>query len=113
MKKLMTAAVLVLFSAPAAFAANGTWTGKIGDSMCGLTHKAMIDHSGGKITTDAQCTDACIKGGAKYVFTSGGKVYMIANQDNPGLAKYAGENVKVMGKKDGDTITISKISKAS
>ena len=66
---------LLLF-AGTGFAAQ-TWTGKISDSMCGLTHKGMIEHSGGKITTDAQCTEACVKGGAKYVFTSGGKVYTI------------------------------------
>jgi hypothetical protein len=29
------------------------------------------------------------------------------------LAKYAGDNVKVTGKKDGDTITVAKITKAS
>jgi len=29
------------------------------------------------------------------------------------MAKYAGDNVKVTGKMDGDTITVAKISKAS
>jgi hypothetical protein len=43
----------------------------------------------------------------------GDKVYSIANQDKVGLAKYAGDNVKVTGKMDGDTITVAKISKAS
>ncbi len=43
----------------------------------------------------------------------GDKVYSIANQDAPGLAKYAGDNVKVTGKMDGDTITVTKIAKAS
>jgi hypothetical protein len=106
----MTAAAIILFSASGAFAANGTWTGKIGDSMCGLTHKAMIDHSGGKITTDAQCTEACVKGGAKYVFTSGGKVYTIANQDEKDLAANAGKTVRLAGDMQGTSITVSKIA---
>ena len=113
MKRLMTAAAIVLFSAPAAFAADGAWTGKISDSMCGLTHKGMIEHSGGKITTNAQCTEACVKGGAKYVFTSGGKVYTIANQDEKDLALNAGKTVRLAGDMQGTSITVSKITKAT
>jgi hypothetical protein len=45
MKQLATAAIIVLFAAPAAFAANGTWTGRISDSMCGASHKAMIERA--------------------------------------------------------------------
>ena len=41
------------------------------------------------------------------------KVYSIANQDAAGLAKYAGDSVKVTGTMDGDTITVTKIAKAS
>ena len=110
MKRLITTAAIVVFSASAAFAANGTWTGKIGDSMCGLTHKAMIDHSAGKMKTDAQCTDACVKGGAKYVFTSGGKVYTIANQDEKDLAASAGKTVRLTGDMEGTSITVAKIA---
>jgi hypothetical protein len=54
MKPFMIAAAIMLLAAPGALAANGTWTGKIGDGMCGLSHKAMIEHGGGKMT-DAQC----------------------------------------------------------
>jgi hypothetical protein len=43
----------------------------------------------------------------------GDKVYSIANQDEAGLAKYAGDSVKVTGKIEGDTITIAKIKKAA
>src|ERR1700686_4987712 len=109
MKRLMIAATITLFAAPGAFAANGTWTGKISDSMCGLSHKAMIEHGGGKMTA-AQCTEACLKAGAKYVFTSGGKVYILANQDDKDLAMNAGKTVRLAGDMQGTTITVSKIS---
>jgi hypothetical protein len=58
------------------FAAQ-TWTGKISDSMCGATHKAM-EH-GGKKLSDRDCVQACLKDGAKYVFVSEGKVYDVTN----------------------------------
>ena len=83
MKRLMTAAVIVLFAAPGAFAASKTMTGKISDSMCGASHKKMAAQHGGNVT-DAACTEACVKAGGKYVFVSGGKVYTIANQDRQG-----------------------------
>ena len=109
MKRILIAATLTLFAAPGAFAANGTWTGTISDSMCGLSHKAMIEHGGGKMT-DAQCTEGCVKAGAKYVFTSAGKVYAIANQDNKDLALNAGKTVSLAGDMEGTTITVSKIT---
>jgi hypothetical protein len=92
-------------------AANTTMTGKISDSMCGASHAKMIaQHSG---WTDRDCTQGCIKGGAKYVFVSSdGKVYNISNQTLSGLSKYAGENAQVTADFSGDTITVSKIAAA-
>jgi hypothetical protein len=69
-------------------------TGKISDGMRGLAHKAMIELGGGKMT-DAQCTEACVKAGAKHVFTSGAKVYALANQDDKDLAVKAGKTVRL------------------
>jgi len=108
MKQVMTAALIVLFAAPGAFAANGMWTGKISDSMCGLSHKAAIEHGGAKMTA-AQCTEACVKAGAKYVFTSKGKVYALGNQDFQDIAMNAGKTVRLTGDMQGTTITVSKI----
>ena len=51
----------------------------------------------------------CIKGGAKYVFVTGGKVYAIDNQDFGDLAANAGQTVKVTGSRSGNSITVSKI----
>jgi len=113
MKRILIAAAVTLFAAtPGAFAANGTWTGKISDSMCGLSHKAMIEHSGGKMT-DAECTEACVKAGAKYVFTSGGKVYALANQDDKDLAMNAGKTVRLTGDMQGTTITVSSMTRST
>jgi hypothetical protein len=109
MKRILIAATITLFAAPGAFAASGAWTGTISDSMCGLSHKAMIEHGGGKMTA-AQCTEACVKAGAKYVFTSGGKVYALANQDNKDLAANAGKTVRVAGDMQGTTITVNQIT---
>jgi hypothetical protein len=84
--------------------ADQSWTGTISDSMCGASHGS---------TPAKQCTTGCVKKGAKYVVVVGDKVYSIANQDAEGLAKYAGDSVKVTGTMDGNTITVTKISKAS
>jgi hypothetical protein len=110
MKRLLMVAMITLCAAPGALAANGTWTGKISDSKCGMSHKAAIMHGGGK-TTAAECTEACVKGGAKYVFTSGGKVYALANQDYADLALHAGKNVQLSGDMQGTTITVAKVTK--
>jgi hypothetical protein len=110
MKRLLMAATSTLCAASGAFAANGTWTGKISDSMCGASHKTAIAHSGGKMT-DAQCTEACVKAGAKYVFTSGGTVYTLANQDDKDLALNAGKTVRLAGDMQGTSITVSKMTK--
>ena len=107
MKKVATTAALIFVTVTSVFAAPQTWTGKISDSMCGLTHKAMIEHD--KKLTDRTCTEACVKTGAKYVFASGGKVYMIENQSDPLLAMHAGHTVRLTGEMKGDTVTVSKI----
>jgi len=109
MKRLLMIATITLFAASGAFAANRTLTGRISDSMCGLSHKGMIEHGGAKMT-DAQCTEACVKAGAKYVFTSGGKVYTLANQDDKDLATNVGKTVRLAGAVRGTTITVSKIT---
>ena len=110
MKRLMLAATMTLLAAPGAFAANGTWTGKISDSPCGASHAAMkAQHSEAKMT-DAQCVEACVKGGGKYVFLSGGKVYTLANQDDKALALDAEKTVRITSDMLGTTITASKIA---
>ena len=100
---------LLLGLASFASAADQTWTGKISDSMCGASHaKMMAAHPGAKMT-DRDCTQACVKAGGKYVFVTGGKVYDIANQDDPDLQTHAGHTLRLTGEMKGETITVSKI----
>src|ERR1035441_1973311 len=97
-EKTMTNRLLLgtlLLFAGTGFAAQ-TWTGKISDSDCGAKHKSAAEH-GGKAMSDHDCAVACVKGGAKYVFVTGGKVYPINNQDFSGLEEHAGHTVKLTG----------------
>jgi hypothetical protein len=100
---------LLLCLASVTSAADMTWTGQISDSMCGGSHaKMMATHTGAKMTAH-DCTNACVKGGAQYIFISKGKTYNIANQDFGDLQVHAGHTVRLTGTMDGDTITVSKI----
>ena len=105
--------LIFMVTALTSLAAEGTWTGTISDSKCGASHKAM-DH-GGKKTNAHDCTVACVKGGAKYVFVSKGKVFDIENQDLAGLEEHAGHTAKLMGELQADkkTIKASKIEMVS
>ena len=92
---------------PAAALKDQTWKGAISDSKCNGKHPAG-EHDGKKMT-DADCTAACIKKGAKYVFVSDGKVYKIANQKSKTIASHAGQQVELTGTMQGDTITAKTI----
>ena len=109
MKRILGTALAVLLGSALSYGADQTWTGKISDSMCGASHKSAIEHAGKKLT-DRECVQACIKDGGKYVFVSNGKVYDIANQDDPELAEHAGHTVKLTGEMSGNSITVSKIA---
>lgn len=98
-------AAAILFAAAAA-AAELTWTGVIGDSMCGSAH-AM--EAGGNEMDDAACVISCVQGGEKYVLVSEGKSIEIANQDFPGLAPAAGTEVRLDGERDGEKIRVTRI----
>ena len=110
MKATTLGAILAAVIAVSAFAAPQTWTGTISDSMCGAKH--MEGEHGMKVS-DKECTEMCVKKGAKYVLVSDGKVLAIANQDFKGLAQLAGAPVKLTGDLKGDTVTISKIQRAA
>ena len=110
MKRIFTVGVFCLIGSLSISAAKQTLTGEISDSMCGASHAGMGDM--GK--NPKECTAACVKRGAKYVFVSKGKVYGIQNQDFGTLAANAGARVQLVGDvdKDGKTITVTKIAPA-
>lgn len=108
LRALSCAALLFAFASLAS-AASMTMTGTISDSNCGASHKQMMaEHK--DIKTAHDCTLGCVKAGAKFVFVSGGKVYQIANQDDPDLMKHAGHHVSVTADMNGDTMTVTKVA---
>ena len=105
-KVVMCLAAAAMMSAPAL--AADTLKGRISDAMCNAKH--MAGEHDGKKTTDRECTEKCISGGAKYVFVGDDdKVYKIANQDFAGLKTHAGHEVVVTAAAKDDTLTVSKI----
>jgi hypothetical protein len=107
MKIALIVSALLLVTAPLPLAAEQTWTGKIADSACGAKHEEAAENEG--VMPDRDCTQACIRGGSKYVLVVDGKVLQIANQDNKDLATHAGHLVKMTGEMTGTSITVSKI----
>ncbi len=101
MKKVFVVVLLVFAFSLAAMAEE--WTGYIADSKCAAKQGAKAASDG-----HAGCAAGCIKKGDSAVLvTSEGKVYKISNQDK--VVEHAGHKVTIMGKMDGDTITVSDV----
>lgn len=99
---LLSIAVMITVAASKA----QTFTGEISDSMCGAKH--MMENK-------ADCTRACIGKGSSYALVVGDKVYKLNTSDKAALDKLntlAGEQAKVTGTADGDTIEVSKVTPA-
>jgi hypothetical protein len=107
MKIVLLLTATLLLSVTVSVAAEQTWTGKIADSACGAKHEEAAEGQG--VMADRECTQACVRGGSKYVLVVDGKVMQIANQDNKDLAVHAGHLVKMTGELKGSAITVSKI----
>jgi hypothetical protein len=80
-------------------------TGRVSDSICGASHRAKaLDIS------DRLCLFRCLKALAKWVIVDdNNNVFLIANQDLPGLPLYAGRPVRASGEVTGNTIVASRI----
>jgi hypothetical protein len=103
MKSMILGVALSALSVVVVLAADQTWTGAIGDKMCGANHKAM-----GAKMTDRECTQACAKGGAPYVLVADGKVYQLMNHDAD-LRTHAGHTVNLTGELKGNSIRVSRV----
>jgi hypothetical protein len=106
MKIIVTVAALLALSALPR-AAEQTWSGKISDSACGAKHEEAAENTG--VMPDRECTQACVRGGSKYVLVVDKQVFPIANQDFKDLATHAGHAVKMTGELKGSSIMVSKI----
>jgi hypothetical protein len=97
MKKIAAFALMTVGFAGAAMAAE--YKGFVEDTACANKPE---------MKGDAACAKKCIKGGSPAVLvTEDGKVYKIANQDK--IVASAGENVTVVGKLKGDTLTVDSV----
>jgi hypothetical protein len=84
---------------------SATFTGEVGDAMCGKKH--MEDEPA------AECTRACVSHGSKYALIVDEKVYILDTSDKAALAtldKQAGKKATVTGTVDGDTIEVSTVT---
>jgi hypothetical protein len=83
-----------------------TFSGEVSDSMCGASH--MME---GK---KADCARACVSKGSSYALVVGDKVYALKASDKAvqdKLSELAGEQAKVTGTADGETIEVSSVAK--
>lgn len=86
-------------------AGKQTFTGEVGDSMCGRKHME------GEPAAD--CTRACVAHGSKYALIVGDKIYTLDTADKAALAmldKQAGKQATVTGSLDGDTIAVTSVA---
>jgi len=107
MKTALLSLSIGLLAGAVSLGAQQTWTGKIADSACGVKHEEAAEGQG--VMPDRDCTQACVRGGSKYILVVDGKVMKIANQDNKDLATHAGHAVKMTGELKGNSIAVSKI----
>lgn len=104
MKKLVLASLLsVSLGSFAAFADD--ISGFVSDSHCGAAHNAPSAAS-------TACINKCLKGGSDPVLVSNGKVMQFDSDSKAKAKSFAGENVKIDGTMNGDTVTINNIEKA-
>ena len=90
-----------------AFAASRTFTGTVGDAMCGAKHVMPGD--------DASCTKGCISKGSKYALLVGDKVYVLDIADKTlldTLEKRSGSKVTITGTEKDNTITVTSVKAA-
>jgi hypothetical protein len=105
---MLLAAALVatsMFLSPASAADKAqTFTGEVGDAMCGAKHM------GGSA---AECTRKCASKGSTYALVVGDKVYTLQTSDKAALDsldKLAGQKAKVTGTASGDTIQVASVA---
>lgn len=87
-----TVLIITIFAAFLAGAeAPKTFTGAVTDTMCGAKpHSSMM-----KDKSDAECVRLCARGPNAYALYDGTAVMKLSDQKTP--ARYAGQQVKVIG----------------
>jgi len=96
--------VTSLFNLQAFAGRKQTFTGEVGDAMCGRKHMEG---------TPAECTRTCASHGSKVALVVGEKFYILETSDKAALAtldQQAGKNATVTGVLTGDTIEVSSVA---
>jgi hypothetical protein len=81
-------------------------TGVISDSHCGAAHSTAS-------AAAEKCTAKCLKGGSEPVLVSNGKVMKLDSESQEKAKAFGGQEVKIDGSMEGDTVKISSIEKAT
>lgn len=102
-KKALLVLMSLLVFGCLAYAAEKTYVRTVSDSHCGAKHSSPS-------AAAATCVENCVKGGAKYVLVSHGKVYQLDDQDK--FKGMGGTAVRVTGTLNGDTITVASVAPA-
>jgi hypothetical protein len=123
MKRLVLLPVVAVVLSGFSLAApkGKAFKGEIMDSQCAMngSHAEMLkkEGMGDKDPNDpmakAMCTKNCVKMGGKYVLydSASKKVYQLDDQTKP--EQFAGQNVKVTGTLEKDTIHVTNIAPGS
>lgn len=99
------ALLLILAIASFGFAQNqNAWDGFVTDTHCG-THCQRTS----AMTPDRACVRRCVRRGSKYGLWYGNHVYTLELHSE--AAKYAADNVRVIGDLSNDTIRIKSIAR--
>jgi predicted acyltransferase (DUF342 family) len=103
MKKIVLASLMAVTLGSFAAMAEEL-TGYVSDAHCGAKHHEVSD-------ANTKCISGCLKGGDP-VLVVGDKVMKIDADSAAKAKEFGGQNVKVTGSVDGDTVKISSIEKA-
>jgi hypothetical protein len=103
MKILPVTLSILMLSMSASPQASGSWNGFVTDTHCG-THCQRTS----TMTPDRACVRRCVRAGSKYGLWYKDHVYVLEPQGR--AARFAAENVRVVGTLAGDTIQIQSIS---
>jgi hypothetical protein len=82
-----------------------TFTGEVGDAMCGRKHMEG--------EPAAECTRACVVHGSKYVLIVDDKIYILETSDKTALAtldQQAGKKASVVGTLNDTTVEVSSVA---
>ena len=104
MKKFVLATFLVASVGSVAALADQI-TGYVSEAGCGAKHSTVS-------AANTKCIEGCLKKGSDPVLVSEGKVMKFDADSKEKAKAFAGQNVKIDGTLDGDTVKVTSIDKA-